>query len=82
MINIEQAKQQAHDLLASGSPDRAIVVMTTPFKLAILNTHLSIYRYMVDGAENVEGTLDILHEIQEDVQKVIIQILQQEFPSS
>lgn len=82
MISIEHARQQAHDLLSSGDPDRAIVVMTTPFKLAILNTHLSIYRYILGESENVEGTLDILHEIQEDVQRVVTQILQQEFPQS
>ena len=82
MISVDHARQQARDLLASGDPDRAIVVMTTPFKLAILNTHLSIYREMLGEGENVEGTLDILHEIQEDVQNVVTQILRQGFPPS
>ena len=80
MISVEVARQQAHDLLGSGDPDRAIVVVTTPFKLAVLNTHLTIYTDMMKYGNNVEGTLDILHEIHGDVQKVVTQILQQAYP--
>ena len=82
MISVEQARQQAHDLLGSDDPDRAIVVMSTPFKLAVLNTHLVGYITTFEKYEKPSEYLSTLREIHDDVQKVVRQMLQQEFPQS
>lgn len=82
MISVSQAKKQSRELIDSGDPHRAIMVMTTPFKLAVLSLHLAHYTDMMAGVAEVDETINMLGEIRDDLQKVVMQILQQEFPPS
>lgn len=82
MISVEQALQQAMDLCDQGDPGRSIMIMTTPFRLGCLVLHLAIYAETMKRTENVEELTRALERIQDDLQKVVTQILQQEYPQS
>ena len=82
MISIEVARQQTKDILDMVDMDNSIVVMTTPFKLAVLNTHLVGYITAIEKYEKPSEYLSTLRGIHTDVQKVVRQILQQAFPQS
>ena len=80
MISVKRARQQATDLIESGDPNRQVMVMLTQFHLAVLNVHLATYVDVLGAAEAHQQTLKYLNEISDRIQKVVSQILQQEFP--
>ncbi len=82
MISVEQARQQARDLIAVGDPHRGIVITSTPFKLGCLMVHLTTYVSLMGDEKNYSEFMRTLNEIDSDVQKAAQQILQQEFPPS
>lgn len=80
MLTLSDVRQQALDLVKSGDPERSIVVVTTPERLAILTISLRDYIDLLVQHKSAETTIMMLREFSDDVQKVVTQILQQEFP--
>lgn len=82
MITIDDARKRASDLVESGDPTRPIMIMTTPFKLACLDLHLAIYQDAMSSHLPNDELMSVLDEIRGDLETVVTQILQQEFPPS
>ena len=80
MISVDAARQAAQDLISTGDPHRGIMIMSTPFKLGCLMTHLATYTALMGDEKKYTEFMRTLNEIDSDVQKAAQQILQQEFP--
>ena len=82
MVSVERARQLANDLISTSDPHRPIMVMLSPFKLACLMIHLATYVAVMGDEANYTEFMRTLNEIDNDVQKVVAQVLQQESPQS